>query len=110
MTNDTDVPDGWFRETRLTGIDGPDDLAGGYLCPDCDHFVPIEFADGDSCPACGAGGLIGTVIAGEQEATYLLPRDYDGGDERAVAPVVAVLLLLAITAILTAIIVVVIFG
>ena len=81
------IPDGWVREDRLDGMnlvheDGH--FGGVYKCDRCDHFIPIETVDEAVCPSCGTGGLIGTVIMGTQEVTFLYPADFfddesDGG-------------------------------
>lgn len=88
MTNDSSVggdaqvPDGWVREEIVAGMAtvGAGDLydhypgmGGGYKCDACDHFVPIEALDDDTCPCCGTSGMIGTVIMGSQEVTALYP-------------------------------------
>lgn len=71
--SEAQTPDGWRRETRITGTNHwEDDLAGGYYCPDCDHYIPIDQAEAAECPVCEKRGLIGTIISGTQEATYLL--------------------------------------
>jgi hypothetical protein len=76
------IPDGWTRETRIGGMAVPDDdYKGGYKCESCDHYIPTDHSDG-TCPMCGTSGLIGTVIMGRQEVTYLVPVATDGGRPR----------------------------
>lgn len=75
------VPDGWVREERLAGMDtigrdGYDDIGGGFKCDNCAHYVPLESIEGDTCPQCGRGGMIGTVVMGIQEVTILSPEGW----------------------------------
>lgn len=85
-----DVPEGWVREELVAGMDtvgtfGFEDeyvgMGGGYKCGPCQHFIPLESVDDNACPACGTGGMIGTVIMGTQEVTALYPEGwFDDGD------------------------------
>lgn len=85
MTNreeqSVDVPDGWVREELISGMNtiGRDEYpgaSGGFKCDRCSHFVPIESVEDAVCPACGRGGLIGTIIAGAQVQTFLYPEGW----------------------------------
>lgn len=82
------VRDGWVREEIVAGMDTVgymdqfDEYPGmgsGYKCRHCEHFIPIESLDTDTCPRCENSGMIGTVIMGRQEVTAMYPEGwYDG--------------------------------
>jgi len=84
MESETSGGATWQREEIIAGMDtigplAPDDylgMGGGYKCEDCDHFVPLESVDDATCPRCGRGGMIGTVIMGRQEVTAYYPEGW----------------------------------
>lgn len=90
MSHETDaVPEGWVREDRKGGIGGLrfdafDGPASGWKCDNCDHYIPLDAIDGDTCPQCGRSGMIGTVVMGLQTITVLSPEGWfdetEGGD------------------------------
>lgn len=80
-----EIPDGWVREELVAGMDTVGSLGfadeyvglgGGFKCERCQHFVPIESIDDDSCPSCGTSGMIGTIIMGTQHVTALYPEGW----------------------------------
>lgn len=92
MTEETDLqkepeqtPDGWVREEIVAGMDTvgslgfADDYLGmgsGYNCRECNHYLPIEALDDDTCPRCGTSGMIGTVIMGRKEVMVMYPEGW----------------------------------
>jgi len=82
-----DIPEGWVRNELIAGMDTvgtlgfADDFAGmggGYKCRHCDHYIPIESLDDDTCPLCGNSGMVGTVIMGKQKITAMYPEGWFG--------------------------------
>lgn len=79
-----EIPDGWVRKEVVAGMDtvglsGFDDdlgMGGGFDCPECGHYIPIDALDDDTCPMCGHRGMIGTVIMGRQEITAFYPEGW----------------------------------
>lgn len=79
-----EVPDGWVREDVVAGMDTigysafDDDLgmSGGFKCGSCNHFIPLKAVEKPTCPSCGRGGMIGTVIMGRQEVTAMYPEGW----------------------------------
>lgn len=87
--DDTDVPDGWVREELVAGMgtvgsfgltDGYVGMGSGFKCEPCQHFIPIDALDDDTCPCCGTSGMIGTVVMGRQEVTALYPEGWFDGE------------------------------
>lgn len=90
MTESGTERDGWVREEIVAGMGtvGMSDqldtylgMGGGYKCRHCDHFIPIEALDDDTCPRCENSGMIGTVIQGRQEVTAMYPKGWFDDDE-----------------------------
>lgn len=88
----SETPDGWTREEIVAGMDtvGISDhfdeflgLGSAYKCRRCEHYIPIDALDDDTCPRCEHSGMIGTVIMGRQDVTAMYPDGwFDDEDEK----------------------------